>query len=156
MRHFNIYYRLYTAFIDQFTVQSQGPLYVCCSVNSRFPKKRRISIEERKHFISVRNIQNSGFEKKACVYPGTDRFLKCINKLMFVIIKSFLCCVDWILKYYIDEIRLQTVTFSPQRFRGKIEREKENGVGPLWWQSSLTRQNQRDKFVMMATLGRNV
>jgi hypothetical protein len=36
--------------------------------------------------------------------------LKSINQLIFVMVKScFLCGTDWILKYHLDQLRLQTV-----------------------------------------------
>jgi hypothetical protein len=38
--------------------------------------------------------------------------LNSVNQLIFVMVKMcFLCGMDWILKYYLDEFRLQRVKF---------------------------------------------
>jgi hypothetical protein len=42
--------------------------------------------------------------------------LNCVNQLIFVTVKYFPCGTDWILKYYLDVIRIQSVHHSFFKF----------------------------------------
>jgi hypothetical protein len=45
--YFNIHRKPHIAFVDQFVIQSQGPLNLCYSINNQFPTNNWISREDR-------------------------------------------------------------------------------------------------------------